>query len=114
MSGPMIDRYSRQTILPEVGPAGQARLRDASVLVIGAGGLGSAVLQYLCAAGVGHLAIVDNDRVEESNLHRQPIYRMSDVGALRYRRRARLYWAPIPRCGSRRSANGLPPLMCNA
>jgi molybdopterin/thiamine biosynthesis adenylyltransferase/rhodanese-related sulfurtransferase len=83
VSGPTSDRYSRQTILPEVGSAGQARLRDGSVLVIGAGGLGSAVLQYLCAAGVGHLAIVDHDRVEESNLHRQPIYRMSDVGALK-------------------------------
>jgi sulfur-carrier protein adenylyltransferase/sulfurtransferase len=79
----MSDRYSRQTILPEVGPAGQARLQAASVLVIGAGGLGSAVLQYLCAAGVGHLVIVDHDRVEVSNLHRQPIYRMSDVGALK-------------------------------
>lgn len=79
----MSDRYSRQTVLPEVGTAGQARLRDAHVLVIGAGGLGSAVLQYLCAAGVGRLVIVDHDRVEESNLHRQPIYRMSDVGALK-------------------------------
>jgi molybdopterin/thiamine biosynthesis adenylyltransferase/rhodanese-related sulfurtransferase len=77
------DRYSRQTILPEVGAAGQARLRDASVLVIGAGGLGSAVLQYLCAAGIGRLIIVDHDRVEESNLHRQPIYRMSDVGSFK-------------------------------
>ena len=74
------DRYSRQTILPQVGAAGQARLHEASVLVIGAGGLGSAVLQYLSAAGVGRLVIVDQDRVEESNLHRQPIYRMSDVG----------------------------------
>jgi molybdopterin/thiamine biosynthesis adenylyltransferase/rhodanese-related sulfurtransferase len=79
----MNDRYSRQTILPEVGVAGQARLHAASVLVIGAGGLGSAVLQYLCAAGVGRLIIVDHDRVEESNLHRQPIYRMSDIGALK-------------------------------
>jgi molybdopterin/thiamine biosynthesis adenylyltransferase/rhodanese-related sulfurtransferase len=79
----MSDRYSRQTILPEVGAIGQARLRDASVLVIGAGGLGSAVLQYLSAAGVGHLTIVDHDRVEESNLHRQPIYRMSEVGLLK-------------------------------
>ena len=79
----MNDRYSRQRILPEVGAAGQARLRDARVLVVGAGGLGSAVLQYLCATGVGHLVIVDHDRVEESNLHRQPIYRMSDLGAFK-------------------------------
>jgi molybdopterin/thiamine biosynthesis adenylyltransferase/rhodanese-related sulfurtransferase len=79
----MSDRYSRQTVLPEVGAAGQARLRDGCVLVIGAGGLGSAVLQYLAAAGVGRLTIVDHDRVEESNLHRQPIYRMGDVGLLK-------------------------------
>ena len=83
MSDHLADRYSRQTILPEVGAAGQARLRAANVLVIGAGGLGSAVLQYLCAAGIGRLIIVDHDRVEESNLHRQPIYRMSDVGSLK-------------------------------
>lgn len=76
----MIDRYSRQMILPEVAAAGQARLRDARVLVIGAGGLGCAVLQYLCGAGVGRLLIVDHDRVAVSNLHRQPLYRMSDVG----------------------------------
>jgi molybdopterin/thiamine biosynthesis adenylyltransferase/rhodanese-related sulfurtransferase len=81
----MVDRYSRQTILPEVGAAGQARLRAAHVLVVGAGGLGSPVLQYLCAAGIGHVVIVDHDKVEESNLHRQPIYRMSDVGALKAR-----------------------------
>jgi sulfur-carrier protein adenylyltransferase/sulfurtransferase len=81
----MSDRYSRQTILPQVGAAGQARLRAASILVIGAGGLGSAVSQYLCAAGVGRLVIVDHDRVEESNLHRQPIYRMGDVGASKAR-----------------------------
>jgi molybdopterin/thiamine biosynthesis adenylyltransferase/rhodanese-related sulfurtransferase len=79
----MSDRYSRQTILPEVGAEGQARLRNACVLVVGAGGLGSAVLQYLCAAGVGRLMIVDHDRVEQSNLHRQPIYRMDDVGLLK-------------------------------
>ena len=84
MSTPLgIDRYSRQSILPEVGLAGQARFAAASVLVIGAGGLGSAVLQYLCSAGIGRLIIVDHDRVEVSNLHRQPIYRMSDVGHLK-------------------------------
>jgi sulfur-carrier protein adenylyltransferase/sulfurtransferase len=77
----MPDRYSRQTILPELGAAGQARLGAASVLVVGAGGLGCAVLQYLTAAGVGRLGIVDHDVVEESNLHRQPLYRMSDLGS---------------------------------
>lgn len=76
----MSDRYSRQVALPEVGAGGQARLAAASVAVIGAGGLGCAVLEYLTAAGVGRLTIVDHDSVEESNLHRQPLYRMSDLG----------------------------------
>ncbi|HUN71895.1 MAG TPA: HesA/MoeB/ThiF family protein [Steroidobacteraceae bacterium] len=76
----MTDRYARQIVLPEVGTEGQARLAAATVLVAGAGGLGCALLQYLCAAGVGRLLIVDHDRVDESNLHRQPLFRMSDVG----------------------------------
>jgi sulfur-carrier protein adenylyltransferase/sulfurtransferase len=76
----MSDRYSRQSVLPEVGAAGQARLGAATVLVVGAGGLGCAVLQYLVAAGVGRVIVVDHDTVEESNLHRQPLYRMSDLG----------------------------------
>lgn len=76
----MSDRYGRQEILPEVGAAGQARLAAASALIVGAGGLGCAALQYLTAAGVGRLIVVDHDRVEESNLHRQPLYRMSDLG----------------------------------
>ena len=76
----MSDRYSRQIVLPEVGEGGQARLAAATVAVVGAGGLGSAVLEYLTAAGVGRLVIVDHDRVEESNLHRQPLYRMGDCG----------------------------------
>jgi len=83
MSDRSSSRYARQTILPEVGEAGQARLGNACVLVVGAGGLVAAVLQYLCAAGVGSAVIVDPDRVEESNLHRQPIYRMQDVGLLK-------------------------------
>ncbi|HYL00491.1 MAG TPA: HesA/MoeB/ThiF family protein [Steroidobacteraceae bacterium] len=79
----MSDRYSRQVVLPEVGAGGQARLAAASVAVVGAGGLGCAVLGYLTAAGVGRLTIVDHDTVEESNLHRQPLYRMSDLGSLK-------------------------------
>jgi len=74
------DRYARQERLPEIGAHGQARLAGGSVLVVGAGGLGCAVLAYLAAAGVGHLTVIDPDRVEESNLHRQPLYRMSDLG----------------------------------
>jgi molybdopterin/thiamine biosynthesis adenylyltransferase len=76
----MSERYARQMVLPEVGAAGQARLGAATVLIAGAGGLGCAVLQYLCAAGVGRLLLVDHDRIDESNLHRQPLYRMSDLG----------------------------------
>jgi molybdopterin/thiamine biosynthesis adenylyltransferase/rhodanese-related sulfurtransferase len=79
----MTDRYARQMVLPEVGAAGQARLAAASVVVVGAGGLGCPVLQYLAGAGVGRLVIVDHDRVEETNLHRQPLYTMADIGKLK-------------------------------
>ena len=72
--------YSRQQILKEVGAAGQARLAAARVLVVGAGGLGSPVLQYLAGAGVGCLGIIDGDTLEASNLHRQPLYALADVG----------------------------------
>lgn len=73
-------RYSRQVVLREVGVNGQQLLRDSTVLVVGLGGLGSAAAQYLAGAGVGRLVLADRDRVELSNLHRQTLYRQSDVG----------------------------------
>ena len=79
----MNERYARQIVLPDVGVTGQARLAAASVLVVGAGGLGCPVLQYLAGAGVGRLTIVDHDRVEATNLHRQPLYAMADIGKLK-------------------------------
>src|SRR5512140_1069419 len=74
-------RYSRHLILPELGEAGQLRLKAGSVLIIGAGGLGSPAAIYLAAAGVGRIGLVDFDRVDTSNLHRQVLYGTSDVGA---------------------------------
>lgn len=73
-------RYARQMILPEVGAEGQAKLTAAHVLVVGAGGLGVPVLQYLVGAGVGRITLVDGDRIAAHNLHRQPLYRMDQVG----------------------------------
>lgn len=73
------NRYNRQMILPEIGEGGQDKLAKAKVLVIGAGGLGAAILPYLAAAGVGEIGIVDDDVIEVSNLHRQVIYKTSSV-----------------------------------
>lgn len=73
-------RYARQIIMPEMGLAGQERLRAGKVAVVGAGGLGCPVLQYLVAAGVGEIGIIDDDTVEITNLHRQILYSAHDVG----------------------------------
>ena len=75
-----IHRYSRHIILKEVGGAGQKKLLSSSALVVGAGGLGSPVLLYLAAAGVGRLGIADGDLVELSNLQRQVIHKTQDIG----------------------------------
>jgi len=74
------DRYARQINLPEMGVEGQKKLENSSIVVIGAGGLGSPALFYLAAAGVGNITIVDGDTVEASNLHRQILYNESDIG----------------------------------
>ncbi len=75
-----IRRYARHIVLAEIGGTGQARLIAAKVLVIGAGGLGAPLLQYLAAAGIGNLGVIDDDQVDLSNLQRQVIHRTSDVG----------------------------------
>lgn len=83
LSAPELSRYQRHLTLPEIGPAGQERLKSARVLVIGAGGLGSPAALYLAAAGVGTLGIVDCDRVELSNLQRQVLFDSADIGRLK-------------------------------
>lgn len=75
--------YKRQILLPEIGINGQALLHNASVLVVGAGGLGCPVLDFLARAGIGKIGVVDGDLVEISNLHRQSLYTMSDIGELK-------------------------------
>jgi len=75
-----LERYARHVVLDEVGEAGQLKLLASSVLVVGAGGLGSPLIQYLAGAGVGRIGIVDDDTVDISNLQRQTIHRLEDVG----------------------------------
>ena len=79
-SDAQIDRYARHLVLPEIGEEGQARLLQSRVLVIGAGGLGSPLLLYLAAAGVGTLGVVDDDTVDLSNLQRQVLHDSSNIG----------------------------------
>ncbi|MFV1957106.1 MAG: ThiF family adenylyltransferase [bacterium] len=74
------DYYSRNTLIPEIGEAGQAKLLESSVLVIGSGGLGSPALYYLAASGIGEIGVADSDNVEVSNLQRQILHGVDDVG----------------------------------
>ncbi|MBK3516347.1 molybdopterin-synthase adenylyltransferase MoeB [Carboxylicivirga marina] len=75
-----LERYKRHTLLPEIGTEGQKKLKAASVLIVGTGGLGSPIAMYLAASGVGHIGLVDFDVVDESNLQRQIIHKSSSVG----------------------------------
>ena len=76
----LIERYSRQIVLKNIGVIGQKKIINAKVLVIGVGGLGCPVVEYLARAGVGKIGIVDNDKVSLSNIHRQSMYNTLDVG----------------------------------
>ena len=80
LSDDELDRYARHIVLPQVGGAGQQRLKEARVAVVGAGAIGAGVIPALAGAGVGHLTMIDDDRVELSNLHRQPLYATDQVG----------------------------------
>ncbi|WP_440981641.1 ThiF family adenylyltransferase, partial [Shinella sumterensis] len=81
LSAEEIDRYRRHIVLAEIGGAGQQRLKQANVLVVGAGGLGAPVIQYLAAAGIGHIGVIDDDTVSLSNLQRQVIHDTAGLGA---------------------------------
>ena len=80
LSDEELERYARHVVLPQVGGVGQRKLKAASVAVIGAGGIGSALIPALAGAGVGQLTIIDDDVVELGNLHRQPLFRERDAG----------------------------------
>jgi molybdopterin/thiamine biosynthesis adenylyltransferase len=80
LSDDELERYARHIVLPQVGGVGQRKLKAATVAVVGAGGIGSAVIPALAGAGVGRLTIIDDDVVELANLHRQPLFRESDAG----------------------------------
>lgn len=93
-----VARYRRSLLLPEIGEKGQRRLAGSRVLLVGAGGLGSAAALYLAAAGVGRLGIADGDRVELSNLQRQVLYRTVDVGRPKAEAARRVLSALNPEC----------------
>jgi molybdopterin-synthase adenylyltransferase len=80
LSDEELQRYARHIVLPQVGGIGQRKLKAASIAIVGAGGIGSAVIPALAGAGVGRLTIIDDDVVELTNLHRQPLFRESEAG----------------------------------
>ena len=81
LSDEELERYARHIVLPQVGGSGQRKLRAAKVAVVGAGGVGSAVIPALAGAGIGKLTIIDSDTVEAANLHRQPLFAEADAGS---------------------------------
>jgi adenylyltransferase/sulfurtransferase len=80
LSDEELDRYARHIVLPQIGGAGQLRLKAARVAIVGAGGIGAGAIPALTGAGIGHLTIIDDDRVELSNLQRQPLYAENQIG----------------------------------
>ncbi len=78
-----IERYSRQIVLKDIGAIGQKKIFNAKILIVGVGGLGCPVVDYLARAGVGNITIADNDKIRLSNIHRQSIYDTSDIGKLK-------------------------------
>ncbi len=81
LSDEELDRYARHIVLPQIGGAGQLRLKAARIAVVGAGGIGAGAMPALTGAGIGHITIIDDDKIELSNLHRQPLYTSDQVGA---------------------------------
>ena len=76
----LIERYSRQIVLKDIGPSGQKKIIKSRVLVVGAGGLGCPVIDYLSRAGIGNIGVVDHDKINISNIHRQSLYNTKDIG----------------------------------
>lgn len=104
-----MSRYIRQTTLPEVGTAGQERLKAADILVVGAGGLGCPALQYLVGAGIGRITVVDPDLVSLSNLHRQTLFREDQTGQAKVNAAARTLMALNSNCAITPFATALTP-----
>jgi adenylyltransferase/sulfurtransferase len=109
LSDDELDRYARHIVLPQVGGVGQQRLKAANVAVVGAGGIGAAVIPALAGAGVGRLTIIDGDTVELSNLQRQPLYRTDDVGRAKADLAAAFVADRNPHCDVRTAAERVAP-----